>query len=181
MARKQLNAKLVICSVPTQNTAAAQEFYDTLLGGQDFARTLNDQIESYYRPISRDGLTLTIAARQNDRETITPFFAVDDLDETVKELEAAGGKVVVQSTPLPVSAPAKAKQAFASLAKAQQAPPTAGNFVGMTDPDGNYLGLMQLQGPLKQRLKAEKADRQLAQVQVDELEAWKQEGESAMS
>ncbi len=97
MANRQLNAKLVICSVPTKNSAAAQQFYNTLFGGADFARTLNDQIESYYRPISEDGLTLTIAARQSDREPITCFFAVDNLNETVEQLEAAGGKVVVNS------------------------------------------------------------------------------------
>ena len=38
MANTQLNAKLVICSVPTSNSAAAQQFYNTLFGGTDFAR-----------------------------------------------------------------------------------------------------------------------------------------------
>jgi len=33
MTNAQLNAKLVICSVPTKNSAAAQQFYNTLLGG----------------------------------------------------------------------------------------------------------------------------------------------------
>jgi predicted enzyme related to lactoylglutathione lyase len=181
MASKQLDAKLVICSVPTQNSAAAQEFYNTLLGGKDFARTLNDQVESYYRPISKDGLTLTIAARQNDREGITCFFAVDNLDETVEQLEAAGGKVVVSSTAISVSAPDKAKQAYAKALKGQEAPATAGRFVGMTDPDGNYLGLLELESSLKQRLKAEKASRTLSQDQVDEHDNWKKTGEPAMS
>ncbi len=70
MATRQLNAKLVMCSIPTTNSAAAQQFYNTLLGGDDFARTLNGQIESYYRPISKDGLTLTITARQTDRSYV---------------------------------------------------------------------------------------------------------------
>jgi hypothetical protein len=50
MATQQLQAKLVTCSVPTKNSAAAQKFYNTLFGGQDFARSLNDKFESYFRP-----------------------------------------------------------------------------------------------------------------------------------
>jgi hypothetical protein len=34
MATRQLNAKLVMCSIPTTNSAAAQQFYNTLLGGR---------------------------------------------------------------------------------------------------------------------------------------------------
>ncbi|SRR6266516_681911 len=180
MANRQLNAKLVICSVPTKNSAAAQQFYNTLFGGADFARTLNDQIESYYRPISEDGLTLTIAARQSDREPITCFFAVDNLNETVEQLEAAGGKVVVNSTPITVSAPEKAKQAFAKFNKGQEAPATAGQFVGMIDPDGNYLGLLQLDSSTHHLLNAGPAGRTLSQAQVDQLDNWKQHGEAAM-
>ncbi len=179
MAKAQLNAKLVICSVPTRNSAAAQQFYNTLLGGADFARTLDDQIESYYRPISKDGLTLTIAARQNDREPITCFFAVDNLDETVQQLQAAGGRVVVNSAPVPVSAPEQAKQAYAQ-AVGQQAPATAGQFVGMIDPDGNYLGLLQLDSSIQKSLNAGPECRTLSPGQVQQLDNWKQHGEGAM-
>jgi predicted enzyme related to lactoylglutathione lyase len=180
MATRQLNAKLVMCSIPTTNSAAAQQFYNTLLGGDDFARTLNGQIESYYRPISKDGLTLTITARQTDREPLTCFFAVDNLAGTVEQLEAAGGKVVVNSTPVPVSAPELAKQAFAEVVKGQQAPTTAGHFVGMTDPDGNYLGLLQLDSSMQNLLNAQPASRRLSQAQVDQLDNWKQHGDPEM-
>ena len=179
MANTQLNAKLIICTVPTRNSAAAQHFYNTLFGGNDFARTLNDQIESYYRPINEDGLTLTIAARQNDREPITCFFAVDNLDETVKQLEAAGGRVVVNSTPVPVSAPEQAKQVFAEVV-GQQAPASAGQFVGMTDPDGNYLGLMQLDSSTQHLFNAGPTGRRLSQAKAEQLDNWKQRGEGAM-
>ena len=79
MANQQLNAKLILCNIPTKNSAAARKFYNTLFGGQDFARSLNDKIESYFRPISQDGVTLAIATRSNDREPITAFFAVDSV------------------------------------------------------------------------------------------------------
>lgn len=186
MANRQLNAKLVICNVPTQNSAAAQKFYNTLLGGQDFARSLNNSIESYYRPISQDGLTLTIGARQDTRETITCFFAVDNLEETVSQLVAAGGRVVVNQTALRVSGPPEAMSAFEGTQQAPaagqqaQASSEAGSFVTMLDPDGNYLGLMQLDSSTQPLFNAQPEQRMLSQAQVDQLDNWKQHGESLM-
>lgn len=179
MANMHLNAKLVLCSVPTRNSAAAQQFYNTLLGGDDFARTLNDQIESHFRPISQDGLTLTISARQNDREPITCFFAVDNLDEMVAELQKAGGTVVVNSSTVPVSAPDQAKQVFSEIS-GQQAPTTAGRWVGMIDPDGNYLALLQPDPSTQHLLNAGPESRTLSQGQAQQLDHWKQRGEAAM-
>ena len=154
MANRQLNAKLVICNVPTKNSGAARKFYNTLFGGQDFARSLNDKIKSFYRPINQDGLTLGIAARQNDREPITCFFAVDNLDATVRQLVAAGGKVVLNSTDLPISGPPQAKKTFDDALTKRGAQPSnsAGRFVTMLDPDENYIGLMQLDNTMQNRL-----------------------------
>jgi predicted enzyme related to lactoylglutathione lyase len=182
MANQQLNAKLVICSVPTKNSAAAKKFYNTLFGGQDFARSLNDKIESHYRPIHEDGLTLSIAARQNDREPITCFFAVDNLDETVGQLVAAGGKVIINSTPMPISGPPQAVKAFSDALTAHQekASTTAGRFVTMLDPDGNYLGLMQLDDTMQHHFNARAGQRKLSKDQVDRLDNWKQHGEPQM-
>lgn len=179
MANTQLNAKLVICSVPTSNSAAAQKFYNTLFGGDDFAPTLNQQVESYYRPISDQGLTLTVAARQSDRQPITCHFAVDNLDEMVKQLEAVGGTVVVNPAPVPVSAPDQAKQAFAQVV-GQKPPDVAGRWVGMIDPDGNYFALMELDSGTQRQLQAGPEGRKLSQTQVDQLDRWKQHGGPAM-
>lgn len=182
MANQQLNAKLVICVVPTTNSAAAQHFYNTLFGGQDFARSLNDKIESHYRPIGQDGLTLSINKRSDAREPITCFFAVDNLDDTVRQLVAAGGKVVVNSTDLPVSGPPQAVQTFKDARAAQHIPPSIslGHFVTMLDPDGNYIGLTQLDASAQHHFNAQPAHRTLSQQQVDELDHWKQQGEPAM-
>jgi predicted enzyme related to lactoylglutathione lyase len=182
MANQQLNAKLVICNVPTKNSAASLKFYNTLFGGQDFARSLNDKTESYFRPISQDGLTMSIGARWNDREPITCYFAVDNLNETVSQLEAAGGKVVVQPTTMPVSGPPEAVKVFHENLQAQQVQPltTMGQFVTMTDPDGNYVGLLQLTDAMKPELQAGPAHRTLSQAQVNKHENWKQHGEPAM-
>jgi predicted enzyme related to lactoylglutathione lyase len=182
MVNTQLNAKLVICSVPTKNSTAAQQFYNTLFGGQDFARSLNDTINSYYRPISQDGLTLSIATRQDDREPITCFFAVDNLEETVHQLVAAGGTVVVNSTALTISGPAQAISTYQEGLKGQAAQPSTsgGNFVTMLDPDGNYLGLIQLDSSVEPLFNAQPGQRELSQEQVDQLNNWKQHGESLM-
>jgi predicted enzyme related to lactoylglutathione lyase len=182
MANRQLNAKLVMCGVPTKNSATAQKFYNTLLGGNDFARSLNDKIESCFRPISEDGVTLSIVARQNDREPITCWFAVDNLDDTVRQLEAAGGKVVVKSTPMPVSAPPQAKKFFEDAVTSRGEQPTAssGNFATMLDPDQNYVGLMQLDGPTKTHFRAEATDRVLSAEQVAAHDKWMKQGEPLM-
>jgi predicted enzyme related to lactoylglutathione lyase len=178
MANQQLKAKLVVCNVPTKNTAAAQAFYNALFGGQDFARSLYDKHESHYRPIHEDGLTLSIAARQNDREPITCYFAVDNLDTAVSQLTAAGGKVVVSAAPMPVSGPPPAVKVFKDAHPA--APTTAGRFATMLDPDGNYLGLMELESSLQDHFGAKPAQRSLSKPQVDELDNWKQHGEPLM-
>jgi len=178
MATQQLQAKLVTCSVPTKNSAASQKFYNTLFGGQDFARSLNDKFESYFRPISQDGLTLSIATRSNDREPITCIFAVDNLTETISQLEAAGGKVVQNSTALPVSGPAQAVKVFQDSLTAQKLQPanTLGQWATILDPDGNYLGLIQLETSLQTYFNAGPAHRTLSAAQVSAHDNWKQNG-----
>jgi predicted enzyme related to lactoylglutathione lyase len=179
MANQQLQAKLVTCTVPTKNSAAARKFYNTLFGGQDFARSLNDKFESYFRPISQDGVTLSIAARSNDREPITCFFAVDNLDAAVSELVAAGGKLVVNPTALPVSGPPEAVKTFQDSLTVKKVQPTntLGRFATMLDPDANYLGLIQLDDSMQTYFNARPAQRTLSKAQVDDLENWKQKGE----
>jgi predicted enzyme related to lactoylglutathione lyase len=182
MANQQLQAKLIICHVPTKNSTAARKFYNTLFGGQDFARSLNDKIESYYRPISQDGLTMSIAARSDQREPITCFFAVDNLDDAVRQLEAAGGKIIMNPTPMPVSGPPQAVKVFQDTLTAQQVKPpsTMGRFATMLDPDENYVGLMQLDDSMNHHFNARPAQRTLSKAQVDELDHWKQQGEPKM-
>jgi len=179
MANQQLQAKLVACNIPTKNSAAARTFYNTLFGGQDFARSLNDKFESHYRPIHQDGLTLTIGTRSDDREPITCFFAVDNLDQMVSQLVAAGGKVVVNATAMAPSGPPQALKTFQDTLTAQNVQPSnsVGRFVTMLDPDGNYFGLMQLDDAMQTYFNARPAQRTLSKAQVDALDNWKRHGE----
>jgi predicted enzyme related to lactoylglutathione lyase len=176
MANSQLNAKLVMCNVPTKNSVAARKFYDMLLGGEDFARSLDDKLESYFRPISQEGLTLTIATRHDAREPVTCFFAVDNLDETVRQLTAAGGKVIVSPYEMPPSAP---PQAIAAAQRVHRSG-NMGRFVTMLDPDENYIGLIQLDDSMQSHFNARPAQRTLSKAQVDLHDQWKQQGESQM-
>jgi len=182
MATQQLQAKLVTCSVPTKNSAASQKFYNTLFGGQDFARSLNDKFESYFRPISQDGLTLSIATRSNDREPITPIFAVENLAATISQLEAVGGKVVVASTALPVSGPPQALKTFHDTLAAQKLQPanSLGQWATILDPDGNYIGLIQLEASVQTYFHAGPEHRTLTTAQVSDLDNWKQHGASVI-
>jgi len=101
------------------------------------------------------------------------------LQQAVQQLEAAGGKVVVNSTAMPISGPPQAVQAFHATfaAPAAQPPTTMGNFVTMLDPDGNYLGLMQLDESMQPHFNAQPAQRTLSTAQVSKIDQWKQQGE----
>lgn len=182
MANQQLKAKLVLCSVPTRNSDAARAFYNTLFGGDDFARSLNASPDSYYRPIHRDGLTLTINSRQNDREPLTCFFAVDDLQATMDALQKAGGTVVVQPDPVTVTAPPEAQKALRETVASQSANTDgpAGRWAGVLDPDGNYFAIIELAPNMQSLFNAEPNNRMLSQEQVQSVEHWKQHGQGAM-
>jgi len=142
-----LKAKLVMCNIPTVNFEVARKFYSTLLGKNDFVRALNEEVEAYYQPISEDGLNLNITQRYDDLEQITCYFAVDQLDEAIQQLQAAGGKVLVEPMEIPISGPqesidfANAEMERLGMRPVQQ----VGRMATLRDPDGNHIGLLELQ------------------------------------
>ena len=169
MAGARLRSTIVICNVPSKNFDESKRFYSTLLGSDDFARALNDEVTSYHRPISSDGLDLTITQRFDDSERLTPYFAVNDLDEVLKELVDAGGKVVSRPADVPV---AKQAQEFY-----QQSVPGAdegnsarvGRFAVILDPDGNHVGIIELEAPAEEHFRAGRYQRPLDEDQVEGL------------
>lgn len=128
MANGTLNSKLVICNIPTTNSEAARKFYGTLLGSDAFAPAPNDA-DSYFQPISPDGIDLTITRRYDDNESWTCYFAVDSLDRAIEELSGLGGKIVHEP-------------ATVAGAKGER---EVGRFAVMLDPDQNHVGLMEVQ------------------------------------
>ncbi len=134
----KLKSSLIMCNVPTVDSAKAQAFYGALLGTEEFAPGQNPNVESSWTPISRDGIDLTVTQRYDDSERLTPYFAVDSLDETVKQLTELGGEVVTK--PVEVTMPSDAK---GQATKGRR--PQLGRMVVMLDPDRNHVGLMELQ------------------------------------
>jgi len=166
MAR--LKSQLVLCNVPSVNMGAATRFYGALLGG-DFAPGLNDEVESYFRPISRDGIDMTVTQRFDDQERMTCYFAVDDLDAAIRELQELGGELQVPPRPVSLS-----KRARRYREDAERGGLRVGERVGtmavLLDPDRNHVGLIQLEEHAQRHFKAGKHAEALTDEQDKEFE-----------
>ncbi len=143
-----MRAKLISLNVPTSGSQQALAFYRSIIGPDvDFARSLSDAPLSYHTPISQDGILLTVADRQRQGEPILCYFAVDNLQQVLNDVQANGGTVLVNPLDLPIS-----QNVLGDYQKeVQQNNPgvTTANDLGTTalvrDPDGNVFGLVQLQ------------------------------------
>jgi predicted enzyme related to lactoylglutathione lyase len=141
-----MRAKLVQITVPTRNLPQSQAFYAGLFG-MKLARSFTDELESYHIPISGDGVFLAIAPPQHQRDNaMCCFFAVDKLEAAVAELESAGGKSL--GSPVKIDVAPRARDYYAG--RLQEHGVKAhfdGSFIRigyMEDPDGNLLGLMEI-------------------------------------
>ncbi len=176
MPRAKLKAQLVLCNVPTQNSEAARRFYGSLLGSDDFVRALNDQVESYFRPLSPDGIDMTITQRYEDEERLTCYFAVESLDATLKELEALGGKIVVQPRDVPIG-PKRAFEFYSGQMRrlgVKVRKNVVGRMAVLLDPDGNHVGVMQLEAHAHPHFRLGEFQRPLDPDQVGGLEEARQ-------
>jgi predicted enzyme related to lactoylglutathione lyase len=146
---RKLRASLVLCNVPTTDSESARKFYASLLGldAEEFARGLNDRVDSYFVPLSEDGIDLSITNRFRDDERLTCYFAVDDLDATLAELGQGAAKVVVEPRPVHVADQGKRTIAAAAVREGLEglrASDSMGRMAVVLDPDGNHVGLMEL-------------------------------------
>jgi predicted enzyme related to lactoylglutathione lyase len=150
-----MKAKLIQCNVPAHDLPKVREFYAKLLGTDDFARSLTEQVVSYHLPISFDGIKLTLTARQHGQEPIVCYFAVEDIHKTLQELRSAGGTVVAGPWALPVD-PGVLEE-YRTSVKQFQPDQNPGANVGYSalvrDPDGNIVGLTQLQPDVQKQFK----------------------------
>ncbi len=147
-----MRAKLVQVNVPSDAPGDTARFYAELFG-VDLARSLTDDLEAYHAPVSPDGTYVTVTQRMDPRQVaVTCYFAVDDLGEAVRRLEAAGGTVI--SGPHDAAVPPRARNFYANSieglggsAADVQMVRTDGMLVSVmhiADPQGNVIGLMQL-------------------------------------
>jgi len=139
-------AKLIQCNVPSTNIRRSRAFYRALFADLEFARSLSDEMEAYHKPISVDGIKLTISPRQDEQEQITCYFAVDNLDETLTALEQMGGTVIVEPFTLYTSPEAFPEYESEVRQYDPEARPSTdiGQSALVRDPDGNLIGLTEL-------------------------------------
>jgi predicted enzyme related to lactoylglutathione lyase len=117
-------AKLVFCNVPARDADSLLPFYGALLGVDpgSFVKNAESPIPQYYEPITGDGVDITITQRNDTREVTATYWAVDDLEGAIKELQAAGG----------------------NIASGPERMPDGGATALLLDPEGNFVGLVQL-------------------------------------
>jgi predicted enzyme related to lactoylglutathione lyase len=127
MADAQLKSKLVMCNVPTVDSEKSRRFYSALLGSEDFVRAPKTDVETYYQPISRDGIDLSITQRYDDNESWTCYFAVEDVERSIEELSSYGAEVVHKPQEVPSAEDSE-----------------IGRFAVVLDPDRNHVGLIEL-------------------------------------
>ena len=141
------NGKLIFINAPTRDSEKAQRFYADLLGGP-FAHVFNPNVAGWWTPLQA-GINFNITVRYDDREAITPYFAVDNLDSAIAELEKLGGRVVVKPRDV-VLGPAEAQKFYEEHLRRQNIAhgtgpiKSLGRMAVMLDPDLSHVGLMQV-------------------------------------
>jgi predicted enzyme related to lactoylglutathione lyase len=144
-----LKAKVVFYDVPASDLDASRKFYGALLGSDEFARSPNEHAEAYFRPISADGIDITLHRKREQDPPDIPitYFAVDNLDEARGELTSLGGKVVHGPVDIPLPT-GQALEHYQRAARAARHPvgKRIGQAVVMLDPDENPVGIVQLEG-----------------------------------
>ncbi len=141
-------AKLVFINAPTRNSEKSRQFYGALLGAE-FAHGFNPNVAGWWTPMGH-GVDFNITARYDDRERLTPYFAVDDLDSEIKRLEGMGGRCVVDPRDV-VLGPEEARKFYETQLREEKVEynpgemKTVARMAVVLDPDLNHVGLMQVQ------------------------------------
>jgi predicted enzyme related to lactoylglutathione lyase len=138
------SAKLITVSYPS-NSQQSRDFYSTLLG-VELARSLTDQMESYHALVST-GVQLTLHPQQGAQQNAICHFAVGDLNAAIQQLTQHGGGQVAGPFDLPLAAKTldDFKNNYKKGGGAAQVTKSVGTGVIMRDPDGNLVGLVQLE------------------------------------
>jgi predicted enzyme related to lactoylglutathione lyase len=171
----RLKAKLIAVNIPTRNQDASNAFYAKLLG-IDLARSFTEATRSYHAPLTQSGEWLWVSARNANDEATLAVFAVDNLDQTVRDLVAAGGQSVLGPISPPISPKLYPEYSKGRSAKGGHPSQTLGRFQMVKDPDGNVIMLAELDKDAQASFKAGPHDPGLSQEQVDQHQKTKQAG-----
>ncbi|MFZ1218234.1 MAG: hypothetical protein WAO00_03025 [Chthoniobacterales bacterium] len=176
MRPSSLKGKLVLINAPTRDSEKSRSFYGTLLGAE-FAHGLNPSVASWWTPLGR-GVDFNVTVRYDDRERLTPYFAVENLEAAVKELETIGGKCVVRPRDV-LLGPDNAREAYLAQLKKEGHPikpdqaKTVGRMAVLLDPDLNHVGLIQLAAHAKQHFGGDGNSAEVGKGEADGFEAGK--------
>jgi hypothetical protein len=140
-----MNARLILCSVPSTAQEGMAQFYATLLG--DLVHSRAEQGRSSYG-WACSGVRLTVNQPQHEMEKMMLHFRVDDLEDALRQLQEAGGLHVGGPYDVPVS-PAdldalRSNYEQLALGSREEVEESLGRGAVVRDPEGNQIGLLQL-------------------------------------
>src|SRR5208282_5884246 len=96
-----LKKKLVLINIGANNVDATMKFYETFFG-VTFERALVQQSVVYNATIDEGGVDVNVGPRHSPQDSITAYFAVNDLNAAITEAKAAGSRVIWGPAPLPI-------------------------------------------------------------------------------
>jgi len=143
-----MDGKLVLVNISSDKPAQAQELYASLLG-MPLARSLWEGGESYHGPFSADGVMVVVNPRHHPQETVTPYFAVDNLGDGLNTLKNDHGVNIVWG-PGDLSVSPKAFPDFDKAYQKEFPQSTAPTMISLgqgallMDSEHNLIGLVQL-------------------------------------
>lgn len=95
-------SRVIHFEVPADDTARARRFYEQVLGWR--FHQWDGPVEYWMAttgPGEQPGIDGALMVRQAPGHGMVNVVSVDSVDETIRAVEAAGGKTVVQKMPVP--------------------------------------------------------------------------------
>jgi predicted enzyme related to lactoylglutathione lyase len=123
-------AKVVHFEIPFDDKARAMKFYTEALGWRlmdmpqmDYVMAVTAAVDENQRPKEPGAINGGMFQRPKEAPHPTLYVDVESVDDAIKKVEAAGGRVVTPKTPIP----------------------GMGAYARITDTEGNVIGLYETQ------------------------------------
>lgn len=143
-----MRARLVTCTVASDNPYKLAKFYEDLLG-IEMGLALAENQESYHNWISA-GVKLTINKRHHPDERVMLHFAVSDIGAAITEAKGLGGSLAFgpQELSIAPSLLGRFRENYAQykLGPAESVTGSLGKLAVIDDPEHNPFGLIELNG-----------------------------------
>jgi predicted enzyme related to lactoylglutathione lyase len=141
-----MKARLIAVNFPTKNLDASCKLYEALTG-LEAARALSDSVESY-NFVAGNGVYVWLTKPFSEQDTdATAYFAVDDLDEAISVVTAAGGEKIWNEISVPISQTTKSAyaEALREMGVTESLTDQWGRVQLMKDPNGCAIALVEVQ------------------------------------